>query len=198
MKSTVVSSPLFEMQSGNYKKNDDDSEKSNPHATCEEVKKSIVFDAIAVHFHTAIFFQQLLSHICLPLYPYLTKNYWVGEGFWTFAFNFIFPMLVYLMIFSAIACGKNDRAIIDGAMWIPLIFYFQHRVTIAIKYASLSATEYCRFMNCTNRHQSQIYQLQMQLFTGWMLLDDNVLYYELSAASARIGANIAHFHLIIK
>lgn len=61
---------------------------------------------------------------------------------------------------------------------------------MAIKYACLSPTEAKRIYSEKNEAVSEIYQLQMQLLTGWLLQRSDVLQFELGAAAVRIGAKI--------
>lgn len=36
-----------------------------------------------------------------------------------------------------------------GALWVPFFVYIVHRMLIALKYASLTKTEYSRYMGCS-------------------------------------------------
>ena len=79
----------------------------------------------------------------------------------------------------------------------PLILFTQHRLTIAIKYATLSETEYQRFVQCKDYDLCKVYQRQIQLLTGWMDRLETVLDFELGVAAARVGARINEIHLVI-
>ena len=56
----------------------------------------------------------------------------------------------------------------QGSLWYPLLFFVLHRFTVAIKYASLSSSEYIRFMDPKNRDRVNGYIEQLQLTNAWM------------------------------
>lgn len=162
---------------------------------CEKIKNCLIFDTLAVQFRVAIFWKQLISHLIIPLYPFLTEN--ILPWYKSLYLNGFYPCVLYLMIASYWSCSDHDKSLIKVAGWIPFMLFAQHRITIALKYASLSSTEYNRFMMNKSLSVRNAYQTQMQLFTGWMELDENTMYFELSSASARIGVNIAQMDIVI-
>lgn len=78
---------------------------------------------------------------------------------------------------------------------LPIVFFVCHRATVALKYASLSPTEYERFNKCKDLDKLDCYTFQLQLLSAWLGLDALVLYFELGAASSRIGVKINTIYL---
>ena len=54
----------------------------------------------------------------------------------------------------------------------------------------MNETEWERFHNEKDPADATLYQLQMQLYSGWFDQRDDVLRFELGAAAVRVGAKI--------
>jgi hypothetical protein len=166
-----------------------------------------ILDSIAVQFHAAVFWQQFLPHIIFPL-SYFLLNYKV-QGFavsydflWqpSFYFNIFFPSVIYVMAVLYYLCPVQDELPVRGALWVPIIFFIQHRMTVALKYASLSPSEYAKFQSLRGEGSgtaAERYMQQMQLLTGWATRDKRLLQFELGCAAARIGAKINEISIVI-
>lgn len=163
----------------------------------------ILFDTILFDFNPKRFFQQLAVHVLYFVTPFILENP-AAQGFlklnpahpplW---FNHIFPIMIYIMVCSYFATDKENQETLGGAVYLPLILFLQHRFTVAIKYATLSDTEYQRFIECDEEDILTLYQTQMQLITGWLNRDEAVLEFELGAAAARVGATISDINFTI-
>lgn len=167
---------------------------------CPSLLKKLIFDAIGVQFHANVFFWQLLIHTFIFLSP-LLKNM-RGQGFRCdlsiySQFNILPPLAAYLMVALYFTMPPEDRHMMANYIWIPLLFFVVHRVVLSLKYAALSETEYERFNQCQDLKLSLDYIYQMQLFNGWFLMEPEVLYFELGAASARMGERINNIHLVL-
>eukprot|EP01033_Poteriospumella_lacustris_P007799 gene7799-5610_t len=81
--------------------------------------------------------------------------------------------------------------VLSGALWIPLIYFVQHKLVVALKYASLSTSEYTRFMSCEDSSITDIYRDQMQLIAAWLNRDEAVLEFEIGAAAIRVGSKLS-------
>ncbi len=66
---------------------------------------------------------------------------------------------------------------------------------MALKYACLSPTEYKRFNEEKDPAVVDIYQGQMQMFTGWFLRQKEVMHCEVAAAAVRIGSKIGDMYV---
>jgi hypothetical protein len=183
-----VSSPFVEMSGHTAAKstdNDDgyDAERATVHAQVQQV----FFDTIGVQFHFDTFLYQFLAHIFLPLFPCMVN---MDGQVANHLFTWITPALFYVMIVSYAMSNGQHTPGMEGALLIPMVYYLQHRLVIAMKYGSLSKTEYKKFMNCKDKERVLGYRSQMQLGEGWMNYNNDVIHFELAAASARIGARI--------
>lgn len=63
-------------------------------------------------------------------------------------------------------------------------------MTVALKYACLSKTEWVRFNVEDSPTAAALYMQQLQLMSGWYQQRNDVLLFELGAAAVRIGAKI--------
>jgi len=181
----------------------------------------LIFDTIDVQFTKRIFLFQvalnlvphaflIVQFIIYPFTSYKITN-WFAQGytrtdFGNVLFNHIVPILVYVMVTCYWIAPNtptipNTQAIQDvlgGACWIPLCFYILHRVTVGVKYASLTKTEYDRFMSSETLEQVSTYQNQLQLLTSWAnQRADALIRFEVAAAAARVGADIQDLYFII-
>lgn len=168
---------------------------------CSEVlKKRILFDAINIQFHLLVFLKILSIHLFLPSLIFVKnrKAFNITLRKRQVYYNILSPIMVYTMIGIYFAACSHDKELLNHSLWIPLIFFISHRMTIALKYATLSETEFQRYIECTDEAVRADYATQMQLLTGWHKMDADVLYFEIASASARIGERINHMHLIIR
>lgn len=166
--------------------------------------EDFVLDSIAVQFHADVFLVQFVCHVFFPL-AYVLINY-KGQGFEItrdvlvqprFYINIVTCLFVYAMVISYFMCPVEDQKPISGALWVPLIFFIQHRMTIGLKYASLSPTEYEKFQKTTDVNQAYRYLTQMQLLNGWATRSSLLLQFELGCAAARLGAKINEISISI-
>jgi hypothetical protein len=161
--------------------------------------EDIFFDTIGVQFHFGPFAWQFIAHLVLPLFPFMiNRTGQLQNDVYTRFTSWVTPVLMYLMYVSYAYIPDHMSTGIRGALLIPTIYVLQHRLVIAIKYGSLSPTEYKRFMTCTEAALCRIYLDQMQLFQGWFYYNPRVLRFELSAASARTGARINDIEFFIE
>jgi hypothetical protein len=167
----------------------------------------LIFDSITPNFSAPIFWAQLFSHIFVFLAPILLDNPraqrfygWSGNkwnAFLAFFSNSGLPLLVYLCVFSFLACNNNNSQVLSGALYVPIIYFIQHKLIVAVKYASLTKTEYRRIMNCKDDKLIDVYQNQLQLISGWLYRDDLIIDFEINAACVRIGTKINNVYFVI-
>lgn len=144
------------------------------------LKDSFLFESLSVQFHWKVFVKQFLSHTIIP-FCFLFTNY-RGQGFvrtkirhlFYLYINVGFPIFVYLMLISYFLCSKESQQVLSGAFWIPLLYFVQHKLTVALKYATLSNDEYLKFQNCTDNRLCDLYNQQMQLLSSWYNRDEKV------------------------
>lgn len=187
-----VKSPMVELKDVGYK-----TESCTDGSNFKKKCGNVFFDSVNVQFHIRTFLYQFSAHLFLPLFPFMANlQGQVGPSMIDVLGAWIAPLNLYLMIISY--CYIEDKSGVYGAYVIPLVYFLQHRCVISIKYASLSKSEYRRFMECTDEALCMNYLHQIQLFLGWFDLQSDVMSFELSAASARIGARINEIELKIE
>lgn len=167
---------------------------------CKTLQDRILFDAIGSQFHVSIFLHQFVAHMFLPLFFFLPNTHGQGlrsnrSSLWM---NVITPCFFYAMLISFVILSAHDKKLVGYSVWWPMFSYVMHRLMISLKYATLSLTEYKRFNECKEESRSESYLDQMMLFKGWLELDPEVMFFELGAASARIGERINDVHLIVR
>lgn len=154
----------------------------------------MIFDTIQVQFNPSVFFFQLFIH-CFIFFSFLSPNpsaqgFW-GNNFWFLFYNWGLTLILYIMIASYFLAPSATFVVLSGALWIPLIYFVQHKLVVALKYASLSTSEYLRFMNCVDPSITDIYRDQMQLIAAWLSRDEAVLEFEIGAAAIRVGSKLS-------
>ncbi len=200
--SVSVDGPFVEMQ--NVKNKTDESVLEEG---CEQSKydhnlleSNFIFDSLSVQFHFIVFIKQFLAHTIIP-FAFIFINY-RGQGFIRNSiipiyFNLVFPFFAYAMIISYFMCTNETQNVIKGAFWMPLIYFVQHKLTVALKYSSLSKKEYRKIQNCTNDARCDMFNNQMQLLSSWSNRDQKVLEFEIASAALRIGAKINEIYFNI-
>mgnify|MGYP003385304312 FL=1 len=110
-------------------------------------------------------------------------------------FNWICPLLVIVMLASL--CLSPDFTENHAlAMVLPAGLYFTHRVMVALKYASLTESEYRKFMACKDEVTGLDYALQLQLISGLLGQHPAVLNFEIAAAATRMAVKRFSEHTV--
>jgi hypothetical protein len=205
MHKAAVQSPLVELREINSL---DMAESTESSATAAEMigsgglghEDDIFFDTIGVQFHFETFIRQLLAHLVVPLFPFIANVHGqVDRTILSKLGAWVSPVAVCVMLIAyCMVPNSNANHTMRGAYIMPLVYFLQHRFVIALKYGSLSRTEYQKFMDCTDKALCASYIDQMQLFLGWYNLRPLVVRFELAAASARIGARINEIDILIE
>lgn len=160
----------------------------------------MIFDSIQIHFRPEIFFFQLFIHIFI-MFSWLSPNP-SAQGFsgWrpmAYFYNHFLTIVVYIMVISYFMSPTFAYNSMSGAVWIPLIYFIQHKLIVACKYASMSPSEYKRYMSCHDESILEIYKRQLQLILAWLNRDESVLEFELGAAAIRAGAKISEVYFVL-
>jgi hypothetical protein len=199
-KLTAEMNPLQKVEnilrkSGSFLRNDGDSL-----CISRAPNKLMIFDTVEDHFHADVFFLQLLMHLVIffaPLSPNMFAQEFFSRNPFAFFFNGGLTIITYLMIISYFGAPSDVFEVMSGSIWIPLIYFLQHKLVVALKYASLSPSEYQRYMSVHDIKTLQIYQKQLQLVYAWLFRDESVLEFELAAAALRVGIKISDVHFIL-
>mmetsp|Transcript_28898 Transcript_28898/g.48534 ORF Transcript_28898/g.48534 Transcript_28898/m.48534 type:complete len:582 (+) Transcript_28898:81-1826(+) len=163
-----------------------------------------ILDSISVQFHLRTFMVQFVCHMLFPLaycfIDYRAQGFAIGFDFLfrgpTYL-NIVIPFLTWLMVVCYYLAPGEDRDVVVGGYLVPLMFYTQHRVIVALKYATLSETEYAKFQSNQDMDLASRYTAQMQLLAGYLGENPLILEFELGCAAARVGAKINEISVII-
>ena len=194
----------------------------------EDTALIFIYDSAAVCFHFPIFLKQMFINtvpfLALTLTRFVIKSNWTAQGYDIFYLwkkkkwgaidaNFFCPLCMITLLFGVLFVPKDvylnaDGSFEDveslfflvlGSMIMPQILYIMHRVSIATKYATLSKTEYSRFMNCKSHKNVARYQGQMQLLSAWYdVRNEEVLLFEMQAAAVRVGLELRQVFFTIE
>jgi hypothetical protein len=83
------------------------------------------------------------------------------------------------------------------AVVLPVGFYITHRVMISLKYATLTESEYKKFMSCEDDALGLDYAMQLQLLSGLLGLHPAVLNFEIAAAATRMAIKRFSEHCVL-
>lgn len=162
--------------------------------------KYFLFDSVCSNFHFQVFVEQIIAHLVVPLAPLFVNVRAQGFyrwGFFPILFNIVIPSTVYIMIVSYFMSSNKDLGVLQGAIWVPLLFFLQHRMTVALKYATLSVSEYRKFQNCRDLEISSKYASQMELLQNWTTRDEELINFELGCAAVRSATKLNEIFFVI-
>jgi len=160
----------------------------------------LVFDSVQVYFFVDVFLKQFLIHIFPPVVAVFGNPR--AQAFSRMASTpkkrqpmdaemiGIFPMIMYMSVISYYLMPEDNRSMIQGAIWMPLLMFIRHRLVVALKYASFSDTEYEKIQNPPTTSQADRNMYQTQINFAWSERDTTLLKYELACAAIRINAKI--------
>jgi hypothetical protein len=171
----------------------------------KSLNDSLLFDSVAIHFNINVFFWQLFIHLGWPFSLLFVENahaqVFFNVGILPVWFNHVGPLTVILMLLSyymmANYATKSEFERFEGSIWYPLLFYFLHRCTVAIKYASLSESEYARYMDSKTENVASNYASQLQLYPWGIQRHSEVSNFLLVASALRVGAHIDRLSIVI-
>ena len=175
--------------------------KTAPLHSEELLPEDFILDSIRQQFHLDIFLYQLVAHIVFPLYPLMANTY--GQG-WTNSWFFIetsiiFPFLSVLIIICYLGCYHSQPAVMMNYIFVvPLVYYLQHRFVCAVKYGTLSRTEYSKFMSIADSIKGNKALTSIILGSSWFRYRESTILFELSAAAASLGCQSNSLHYIIE
>ena len=179
-----------DIYSNNYRNNNDNDNHNDKHAPIAagnnifadvKEKEKLIYDSVAIHFDIGIFLVQLVINSLWPFGIFLSPNIraqlFSQTTFSAIFYNHFLTVSVYVMVISYVMMSYHadydQFKHFQGSVWYPLLFFFLHRCSIAIKYASLSRTEYRRFMDPKNTDDvinTYTNQLQVRHFIQAIIL----------------------------
>ena len=96
--------------------------------------------------------------------------------------GYIVPICTLFLLLYTIITG-------DLTAFVALLLSYMHKLMIALKYATMSDIEYRRLMELENYDVAKIYQNQLQLLTGWLLYNEDIINFDLNRAGDICGGN---------
>jgi hypothetical protein len=121
----------------------------------DTASEDLLYDSVAIHFNVDVFFRQLTVGIIWPFGLLLSPNprsqLFTSYDLSALWFNHGIQVIFLAMCTSYVMMGRTASYIqfkhFQGSVWYPILFFVLHRVACAIKYASLSRTEYAKLLN---------------------------------------------------
>ena len=153
-----------------------------------------IFDSIKLHFGYERFVRNVCIHLFLPFsIPFADSIFnqaLVLPG--VVQYHVFYPLCVLVMvivnIYDTIKFGHNYPLRLCAIY--PFMFYFAHRLMIALKYATMSSVEYTRVISNKDPTLRFAYMSQSQIITGWLERNDDVLEFEIVSAALRNGIRL--------
>lgn len=173
-------------------------------------REHVLFDALSSQLSLAVCIEQFLLHITFPLLLPLFFRRYGRIFFYAQAFNspisIINISVFYAMVLSAIMSTEK----IGMQVVFPIGVYVIHRFMVALKYGTLSPSEYRKMMygnsagvklhEAPNEKVKKVvaeYQSQLQLLSGWLRISDVLLEYELLTAAGRVGVDVHNYYFYL-
>lgn len=117
-------------------------------------------------------------------------------AFWVF--NAVLPATVFISLFLYWGAPSYVESALGGSAYQCLLFYTMHRINVAMKYASLSPSEYQLFMQVDNINDGLKYHNQIQLLSSYINRSDELLDFEIASASVRNGIDVPKLFFTIE
>jgi hypothetical protein len=188
----------------------------------------VLFDTANVTFDASVFFKQFwincFPFLAIVFTPCITN--WTNQGFnpkriyqkfvekdpgrWSALISDYGVTICFLLALTLpyavdanyiVPVGDtyvNLRQLLTFDSVVPLACVFVHRLVVAIKYASLSPSEYARYMSVpVTLHEH--YSKQLELLQSWdEIRNDKLVHFELQCAAARIGLELQQLFFTIE
>jgi len=156
----------------------------------------IIFDSVESHFSVEVFLKEFLLQSTFPLCAFWSNN--VARQYTapkTLLYTAQGPFLLVMIVIYAV---YGERYTIQGAFWVPFSAFLLHKALIAVRYASLSETEYATYIEATDPKLIALYRAQTELISGWLMRFPGVLEFEVVASAIRVGLNLSDLFLIVE
>ena len=177
---------------------------------CRELDKGVLYQFASPVFHLDIYFKQLfiqaLPHLSMLIFPraanYVAMGYYHASVIPLFYNHFcsLLAVLIVVLYYAMRMVDNTTMAPIQNAMWFPLLYWFMHVNTRAIKYATLHRAEYDKFMACKTSEEGFEFQKSLQIGTSWGLgaRSHAIINFEITSAAIRMGSNLSHLFFVLE
>lgn len=169
-------------------------------------REHILFDCMSSQLSLSVCIEQFLLHMTFPLLvPLFIKRYglvFLYTQRFTAIQHYIYSAVFYTMIIAIVLSPEQI-----GLQYIfPAMVYLMHRFMVALKYGTLSPSEYRKMMfgNSDGVRQNgwptaetiavvNGYQNQLQLLSGWLSITPELVEYEMLTSAGRVGINVHEY-----
>ena len=171
--------------------------------------EELIWDSIFIHFDVSVFIHQLVLHLFLPLTVWMSPcakcQLFAWDKNCTFASKVGMVLVHFANVTSFVSfifymtMDVRDRDHFFGSLASPLVFMLLWKLSVAVKYASFSPTEYKRYM--TFKSWDRVGAFLAQTLINQNLIatqNDHVNRFEIAAGAHRSGlknVHLLHFKL---
>ena len=157
--------------------------------------KELAYDSINCHFRITVWIWEFFY--CVT-YPFSAVYRPVPHSM--FNSRPVSVVLVHLTSFLSIVCIVSYTLTNNNCryeVFVPTMLYLVHRALVSTKYACMSENEYKRIMDVKSNRETERFQSQHQLLTGWLTFQKDVINFELTSSALRLGYDINNLHFLI-
>ena len=151
---------------------------------------SLVYDSNQICFDGERFIKQVLIHVFCPFFLWLSPNLEM-QGFCTKnIIEIFFNWGLHALLITMIVCVVLSPDYVEGngdAVYLPIMLVLIHRLMVSLKYATMTESEYRKYMNCHDPDLMFDYKLQLQIVTGLLGKHAGILEFEIAAAATRMS-----------
>jgi hypothetical protein len=105
-------------------------------------------------------------------------------------FNFSLPATVFISLAMYWAAPPSVYHSLGGTAYQCLLFYTLHRLNVAVKYGTLSDSEYTKLMSCKTVGEANKFQAQVQLLSSFIQRSEELIDFEIACASLVNGIDV--------
>jgi len=165
-------------------------------------KFDILFDTPDHYFDTYRFFKHFvinfIGHPIVLLAPRWSNYTAQGLGeiktsgdFFFSLTNFILVAFAFIAVLLGLAAPDSVQNALGGTCYMVLLYYTIHRLNVAMKYATLSPTEYAKLMNTADGESARHYQDQIQMVSSIGIRSEALINFEVLSLSMQYGVDVS-------
>ena len=120
-------------------------------------KKKVLYDSLTIHFSVWVFIEQFLNHMLFPLFlPWMVYRHgWLSLAAQQFicptfcsknTFGIVWNWLTPGIFYTMVVLHFGQCSDLQMSLLFPVLLYSMHRAMVALKYATLSPSEYRRLL----------------------------------------------------
>jgi len=160
----------------------------------EEKFDDTIFDSAVCHFSLEVFLWELFANLFVPFtycFNPIQHNYFNPSSMLSLVFFTHIPAAALILMLISYPLTLQD----DVNISIPLFFYMTHKLMVALKYATLSPSEYQKISSVLSYEKGSKYQQQLQIYPG--IANEKTIRFELVSAAAKVGTHEGQIFFIL-